>query len=104
MDDVLILLSPVWVKNKYGVEEPSGYKRHQVFCRVESVGRSEFFAAGRNGLNPEFKFTVFSGDYSGESVCEFHGQGYSVYRTYFVPGTDTVELYVERKGGTNAKT
>lgn len=72
----------------------------EVFCQVDSVTRAEFFDGGRNGLNPEFKFTMFFGDYNGESVVEYAGNTYSVYRTY-LRRTDIIELYVERKGGTN---
>lgn len=100
MDDVLILLSSAMGKNDYGVIEKT-YKKHQVFCQVTSISRSEFFEAGRNGLNPEFRFTIFSGDYCGETACEYHGKTYSIYRTYAVPSEDTIELYVERRGGTN---
>ena len=67
---------------------------------MDSVTRSEFYEAGRNGLNPEYRFTMFFGDYSGESVVEYNGDTYSVYRTY-LRKTDIIELYVERKGGTN---
>jgi hypothetical protein len=43
---------------------------------------------------------MFNGDYCGESIVEYEGYTYSVYRT-FKRRTDTIELYVERKGGTN---
>jgi hypothetical protein len=69
-------------------------------CQVDSITRAEFFEGGRNGLNPEFKFTMFFGDYSGESIVEYQGKTYAVYRTY-LRRTDIIELYVERKGGTN---
>ena len=72
----------------------------QVMCQVDSITRAEFFEGGRNGLNPEFKFTMFFGDYSGESIVEYQGKTYAVYRTY-LRRTDIIELYVERKGGTN---
>ena len=72
----------------------------EVFCQVDSITRAEFFDGGRNGLNPEFKFTMFFGDYNGESVVEYADNTYSVYRTY-LRRTDIIELYVERKGGTN---
>ena len=45
---------------------------------------------------------MFAGDYNGERVVEYDGKTYGVYRTYYAR-TDTVELYVERKGGTNGK-
>ena len=73
-----------------------------VFCNVNSVSRNEFFEAGRNGLNPEFVFTMFFGDYEGEHTLIYNGLAYAVYRTYH-GRNDTIELYVERKGGTNGK-
>lgn len=87
-------------KDNYGVTKTRIVPR-MVFCRVDSVTRAEFFDGGRNGLNPEFKFTVFSGDYNGEQACGYRDQDYGIYRTYHVPGTDYMEIYVERKGGIN---
>lgn len=72
----------------------------QVFCQVDSVTRSEFFEAGRNGLNPEYRFTIFFGDYDGQREVRYKGKTYAVYRTYHAR-TDELELYAERKGGTN---
>lgn len=74
--------------------------QRQVFCQVDSVTQREFFEGGRNGLNPEFKFTMFQYDYNNEPLVEYNGFQYSVYRT-FVKRNDEIELYVERKGGTN---
>lgn len=71
-----------------------------VFCQVDSVTQSEFFEGGRNGLNPEYRFTMFAADYQGERNVIYNGHQFSVYRTY-QPRTDIIELYVERKGGTN---
>lgn len=101
MNDVLTLISDVWVKNKYGVEQPSPEPtRKEVFCECHSINRNEFFEAGRNGLNPQFEFTMFAGDYNGETLVEYRGQSYAVYRTYKTDD-DYIELYVERRGGTN---
>ena len=100
--DVLTLLSATVTRDAYGVEKEIVTPR-QVFCRVNSVTRAEFFDAGRNGLNPAYVFTVFFGDYDEETVCEYNGKSYGIYRTYRVPGTDDMELYAERKGGTNGK-
>ena len=102
MDDVLVLLTQTFVKDEYGVDQPT-IERKDVFCQVHSVTRAEVFEGGRNGLNPTFQFTMFNGDYSGESVVEYQGRTFSIYRTYIVPGTDYIELYVERKGGTNGQ-
>ena len=72
----------------------------EVYCEVESVTQKEFFEAGRNGLNPSYKFIVFFADYEDEPIVEYHGNQYSVYRTYLTKN-DKLEIYVERKGGTN---
>lgn len=102
MNDVLILYSDQWETNKYGVQVPKKPTKTEVFCERQSVSRSEFFNAGRNGLNPQYVFTVFAGDYEGQSECKYDGQMYSIYRTYLTD-SDYIELYVERKGGTNGK-
>ena len=100
MDAVLILVGKTRTQDEYGMWKEAPTER-QIFCQVESVTRAEFFDGGRNGLNPEFQFTVFAGDYNGETVCKYEDKQYAIYRTYRVPGTDYMELYAERKGGTN---
>lgn len=95
------LITETSTQDAYGVWRTSETKT-DVFCQVNSVGRNEFFEAGRNGLNPEFVFTLFFGDYNGERTVEYNGKRYSVYRTYLAR-TDVLELYVERKGGSNGK-
>lgn len=97
--DVIYLINVTTAQDDYGVWVQS-YSRKQVFCKVNSVTRAEFFDGGRNGLNPEFVFHVFMGDYSGEQIVEYNGQSYGVYRVYY-SRNDTVELYAQRKGGTN---
>jgi len=97
--EVITLVKETQVRNDFGVYEPVTETRN-VFCQVRSITRSEFFDAGRNGLNPEYEFDVFSGDYEGERTVVFRGQKYAVYRTYH-GRTDVLELYVQREGGTN---
>ena len=99
--NVIKLISITQTQDTYGVwRETLAYR--QVYCRVQSVSRSEFFEAGRSGLNPEFVFTVFFGDYDGETLLEFDGKTYSIYRTYHTR-SNMMELYAERKGGSNGK-
>lgn len=72
----------------------------KVFAQVESVSQTEFFEGGRNGLNPAYKFTIFAYDYQDERTLEYKGLTYGVYRTFRVRN-DKIELFAERKGGTN---
>ena len=98
---VISLLSSTRTQNAYGVWEETTQSR-DVFCQVDSVTRAEFFDGGRNGLNPEYRITMFYADYNGERDLIYNGKAYSVYRTYH-GRTDEIELYVERKGGVNGK-
>ena len=105
---VITLVKETTTKDAYGVERTSRTSRsilaqvdsRNVFAQVDSVTRTEFFDGGRNGLNPEFMFTMFFGDYEDEPEVIYKGKRYAVYRVYH-GRNDTIELYVERKGGTN---
>lgn len=101
MDDVITLVKETKTQDANGIHRIQTSTR-EVFCVCESVSRSEFYEAGRNGLNPEYKFILFFGDYEGERTVIYNGQPYAVYRTY-KGKTDDIELYAERKGGTNAQ-
>lgn len=71
-----------------------------IFCQVNSVSRDEFFQGGRSGLNPAYQFTAFAPDYHDETECIYKGRPYTIYRTY-MSRNDTIELYAERRGGSN---
>lgn len=99
--DVVTLLAVDRTQDAYGVWRET-IEEHEVYCNVASVTRSEFFEGGRNGLNPEYRITMFFGDYNGEPMLIYNGKTYSIYRTY-QGRNDQLELYVERKGGSNGK-
>lgn len=98
--DVITLVAATRTQDKYGVWRETKTQR-DIYCQVNSVTRSEFFDAGRAGLNPEYEFSVFFGDYEGEQELIYKGNAYGIYRTYLARN-DVLELYAERKGGVNA--
>lgn len=98
-DAVITLITNTYALDDYGVQRRTE-TRKDVFAKVGSITRSEFYSAGRNGLNPDYMFTVFHSDYDGEAVCEYEGKRYAIYRTYFPGQGDYIELYVQREGGT----
>lgn len=100
--EVITLLNPTKTQDSTGVWRTT-YTETDVFCQVSSVSQSEFFEGGRNGLNPSYRFTVFFADYDNQPLIRYNGSTYSVYRTFHAR-TDILELYTERKGGTNGKT
>ena len=97
--DIITLYADSISFDDYGVPVKTRSGR-DVFCKVDSVTRAEFFEAGRSGLKPEYRMTMFFGDYNGETIVGYNGRMYSVYRTYMAK-TDIIELYVERKTGTD---
>ena len=99
--NVITLLSATKTQDQFGVWRETLTER-KVFCQVDSVTANEFFNGGRNGLNPEYRMSMFFGDYQGETMLRYNGMTYAIYRTY-QRRDDIIELYVERKGGTNGK-
>lgn len=97
-DSMITLVAHARTQDASGVWRTTDTER-RVLCRIDSVTSREFFEGGRNGLNPEFKAEVFHSDYQGERDVRHDGNGYGVYRTY--RDGDYVELYCQRKGGTN---
>lgn len=96
MADVLYLIAQTISVDDYGNEVETETQR-QVYCEVNSISQTEFYAAANTELNPEYRFDVFFGDYNGEDVIEYQGNRYAIYRTFRTG--DTLELYVERKIG-----
>ena len=99
MDDVLNLIAPTLTQNDIGDFVEQSEKSREIFGAVSSINRAEWYNAGREGMNPEIVFTTPLVNYCGEPEAEFYGTRYAIYRTYFVPGTDEIELYLERKAG-----
>lgn len=94
---VINLVSESYNQNANGVIITSEVYR-PVYAQVESVTATEFFEGGRNGLNPEYRFTMFVYDYQGEKILEYGGERFFIYRT-FRGKNDTIELYTERRQG-----
>lgn len=97
--DIVTLVGSTTTQDEFGVWRETKTTR-DVFCNVDSVTRAEFFEGGRNGLNPEYRITMFFADYEDEKTVVYRGKPYGVYRTY-QGKNDTIELYVEKKGGAN---
>lgn len=53
-----------------------------IFCDVESITQSEFEAVGQKDIKPQYKFVVWSFEYSNQTEIEYNGQRLTVYRTY----------------------
>ena len=96
MTDVITLVAQTISTDQYG-NEVANEVETTVFCEVDSITQTEFYQAADTELNPEYKFTIFFGDYSGQPIVIYNGVRYAIYRTY--RADDNLELYVERKIG-----
>ena len=85
MTDVLTLITQTISTDTYGNEYATESDK-QVCCEVESITQTEFYNAANTEINPEYRFTVFFGDYDGQVVVEYQSKRYTIYRTS-EPGT-----------------
>ena len=91
------LIGKDFVQDTYGIQHGIPTER-MVYVSVQSVSSSEWFEGGRNGLNPELRFTMFRHDYNDEEEIRYNGKYYRIYRTY-LGKDDSIELYCERRKG-----
>lgn len=109
MDDVIKLLAIEYESDSAKNQMPTNVKPREVFCKVQSVGRSEFYAAAQTGLHPEYVFTLSHYvDYEGEQevlYTDWTGveKRFVVLRTYRVPDSTELEITVGEKVGRNAR-
>jgi hypothetical protein len=70
----------------------------QVFCSQLSITRNEFSVAGQLGKKPEKMIIVDSDIYDNQSLLEFEGIKYSIYKSFRrIDGL--TELYCEVRSG-----
>ena len=101
IDDVITLVKETITGiDQYGNEVKTPVER-EVFCKVRSVTRNEFYSAAVSNLRPEYIFILSDYmDYEGETVVKYNGVLYSVIRTYRnTEDLNAIELTVERKYG-----
>lgn len=80
MNDLLTLVHRELGDDGYTVKAE---KRSDVFCRLDSVSRSEFYQAQATDLRPELVFVLADYlDYNGEYLCIYESVWYRVLRTY----------------------
>lgn len=60
-----------------------GDARRDVFCRLQSIGQSEFYEASARDFYPEMKFVLADYlDYDNEQLIDYNGRRFRVLRTY----------------------
>lgn len=94
MNDILTLIQRKLAPDGYTVETET---RRDVFCRLASVGRTEFYQAQSTDLRPELVFVLADYlDYEGEYLCVYSAVWYRVIRTY--RKGQELEIVVQKAG------
>ena len=79
MNDILILVGRIFDDDGNVTSET----RREVFCKLESIGRTEFYQAQATDLRPELVFVLADYlDYEDEFLCIYGDIWYRVIRTY----------------------
>lgn len=97
MESTIKLIAETETKNAYGALVKTETER-EIYCEVESVGRSDFFNGLQSGLGFSFVFVTNPINYQGERVVEYEGQRYAVVRTYHAK-IDRLEIYTGERVG-----
>lgn len=71
---VLTLIAKSYTQDAIGQQVPVETQR-DVYCNISGVSGQEFFEAGRSGIRPEIRVTLFAFDYNSETVVELEGCG-----------------------------
>lgn len=109
MDDSIILIRQKVVGYDAQGNELIEESRRELLCRTYGVNRNEFYAAAAVNLRPEITVRLSDFvDYEGERLAEYHGELYTIIRTYRDAGSfhhgngmdpNGIELILERKIG-----
>lgn len=79
-----------------GVHEGKTETTREVYCEVQSVGRSEFYNAYNAGMQPEYVLKLADeAEYDGETELMFRSKRYGIVRTY-ITQDGGIELTVQR--------
>ena len=101
-NQILTLIQTDRRESNLGVLIDKPAQRRNVFCSISSVRATENFAGVQAGFKPVLRAKLADRiDYQGESMCEYDGVGYEIYRTYYTGDQHGIELYLQRRAGKN---
>ena len=63
-----------------------------IFVDEYSIGAKEFYSAAQSGFRPDILLKTFVGNYNNQTLVDYKGKRYTIYRT-FIKG-DVIEMYL----------
>lgn len=98
MLDQVKLIKKAYHNDDIGQEIPTETSR-SVWVDVLDVTRAEWISAGQMGLRPAYTIRTNAMNYLGEATVELKGARFAIYRTYRIPNSDDIELYIQSEAG-----
>lgn len=95
MSDELVLIKNVEHENNMG-DTVNVEGRTTILCSIESVTRSEYYAAAKHDMQPVIVFVVNKFDYDKQAEIEYEGEKYNVMRMYEPKGKNNQTLDIDR--------
>lgn len=89
MDEICILIDGTGELDDLGNLRVTDETATECFCSELAVHSAEFHAAGTRGIKPECVLVVYTDEYGGQTVVQFGGVEYEVYKTYPRPDEKT---------------
>ena len=109
MDDVITLIAEEVVGYDDIGNEQIAIKERELMCQVYGITRSEFYQAAAVDMQPELRVQLSDfADYEGEKQARYHGEPYTIIRTYRDAGSmhrggglplNGIELILQRRIG-----
>ena len=109
MDDVIKLISETVTGYDENGNECVRERSRELMCQVYGITRNEFYAASAQDMRPDITVRLSDmADYEGEQLAEYHGERYSIIRTYRDSGSfhhpggmpvNGIELILQHKIG-----
>jgi len=81
-DQVIYLIPTVPGKNKMGDAIRIPGKPRRILAEKKSIRQSEFYQAAVTDYKPELTFVIWPHEFDGESILEYKGKHYNIFRTF----------------------
>lgn len=81
-DQVIYLIPTNLEKNTLGDVVPIPGEPRRLLAEKKSIRQSEFYQAAATDYKPELTFVIWPHEYKGESILEYKGKEYNIFRTF----------------------
>lgn len=99
MEDIAYLVSESYISTDAEGNRLQKRNLSQVFCKIQSVTRKEYYDAATQDIAPELDMTIsHTIDYDNQEMVMYHGVLYDIIRVYW--RGDAVSLTLARRAGT----